>query len=138
MKKVIRLTEGDLHRIVKESVNRVLQEGQGFNMVKNVYRTLRDEPIDDSDLDYFGTPEWDEDKERYINNGGDYKYYDENGEFTNTRGLQLDPPYKNKPVNNGFTGRLGRRAAANTIGGMLGAVKAGRKIKRGFNNLFGR
>ena len=26
MKKVIRLTEGDLHRIVKESVNRILNE----------------------------------------------------------------------------------------------------------------
>ena len=31
MKKVIRLTEGDLHRIVKESVNRVLNEMEEGN-----------------------------------------------------------------------------------------------------------
>ena len=36
MKKVIRLTESDLHRIVKESVNRILKE-------------VRDDSIDDSD-----------------------------------------------------------------------------------------
>ena len=30
-KKLIRLTESDLHRIVKESVNRVLREGGGDN-----------------------------------------------------------------------------------------------------------
>ena len=29
MKKVIRLTESDLHRIVKESVNRILNESDG-------------------------------------------------------------------------------------------------------------
>ena len=37
MKKLIRLTESDIHRIIKESVNRVLKEGQEF-------------PIDPSDL----------------------------------------------------------------------------------------
>ena len=30
MKKVIRLTEGDLHRIVKESVKKVLKEGSFY------------------------------------------------------------------------------------------------------------
>lgn len=30
-KKLIRITEGDLHRIVKESVNRVLREGAEYN-----------------------------------------------------------------------------------------------------------
>ena len=29
MKKVIRLTEGDLHRIVKESIERILKENDG-------------------------------------------------------------------------------------------------------------
>jgi hypothetical protein len=31
MKKVIRLTEGDLHRIVEESVNKILMEVDGYN-----------------------------------------------------------------------------------------------------------
>ena len=30
-KKLIRLTEGDLHRIVKQSVNKILKEGVGDN-----------------------------------------------------------------------------------------------------------
>ncbi len=30
-KKLIRLTEGDLHKIVKESVNRILREESGYN-----------------------------------------------------------------------------------------------------------
>lgn len=32
MKKMIRLTEGDLHKIVKESVNRMLKEDVGGHM----------------------------------------------------------------------------------------------------------
>lgn len=34
MKKVIRLTEGDIHRIVKESVKKVLKEGFGDGMIE--------------------------------------------------------------------------------------------------------
>jgi hypothetical protein len=40
MKKVIRLTEGDLHRIVKESVNRVINEMEDFNYDCRDYRDL--------------------------------------------------------------------------------------------------
>ena len=36
-KKLIRLTEGDLHRIVKESVNRVLSEGKFINNKKGYF-----------------------------------------------------------------------------------------------------
>lgn len=35
MKKLIRLTESDLHRIIKESVNRILREENGLNAVFN-------------------------------------------------------------------------------------------------------
>ena len=47
-KKIIRLTEGDLHRIVKESVNRILKE-------------VRDNSISDE--------EWDEINQDYLDSG---------------------------------------------------------------------
>lgn len=37
MKQIIRLTEGDLHNIVKESVNRVLKESYDDERYKKVY-----------------------------------------------------------------------------------------------------
>ena len=41
-KKLIRLTESDLHRIVKMSVNRVLNEHQHPNDVKQMYLDFLD------------------------------------------------------------------------------------------------
>ena len=41
-KKLIRLTEADLHRIVKESVNRVLNEHQHPNDIKQMYLDFLD------------------------------------------------------------------------------------------------
>ena len=40
-KKLIRLTESDLHRIVKESVNRVLNE-TSFNLAQSAYQSAQD------------------------------------------------------------------------------------------------
>ena len=40
-KKLIRLTEGDLHRIVRESVNRILNEG-AYNMNSSEYKQMYD------------------------------------------------------------------------------------------------
>lgn len=40
MKKIIRLTEGDLHRIIKESVKRTLNEGSFSNNYKECLRLL--------------------------------------------------------------------------------------------------
>ena len=39
MKKVIRLTEGDLHRIVKESVRNILNE-YNYNAIRSVYKLV--------------------------------------------------------------------------------------------------
>ena len=48
MKRVIRLTEGDLHRIIKNSVNRILKETEDFNY-DGYYDSLKDylnNPVD--------------------------------------------------------------------------------------------
>lgn len=41
-KKLIRLTESDLHRIVKESVNRVLNEEHGGTYIQGVLNAIED------------------------------------------------------------------------------------------------
>ena len=52
MKQIIRLTESDLHRVVKESVNRILGELKGFTY----------DPTDGRYYDKWGNePEYDED-----------------------------------------------------------------------------
>ena len=50
MKKVIRLTESDLHRIVKESVYRIIKENSKRN--KRMIREFDDDLDDDLDDDY--------------------------------------------------------------------------------------
>lgn len=52
MKRKVRLTEGDLHRIIKESVKRVLKEGGHF---RNSYRVDIHLPNSDDDInnEYF-------------------------------------------------------------------------------------
>ena len=39
-KKLIRLTEGDLHRIVKESVKDILKENNELNIVDEIWRAV--------------------------------------------------------------------------------------------------
>ena len=42
MKRTIRLTESDLHNIVRRCVNEVIEEGQGWDTVKDVWRRRGD------------------------------------------------------------------------------------------------
>ena len=70
MKKLIRLTESDLHRIVKESVNRILKE---VNYADN-YRMHPNEKIDDND-DFFDNDEDREEFERQVKRHGYNKPY---------------------------------------------------------------
>lgn len=69
-KKLIRLTESDLHRIVKESVNRILKE---VNYADN-YRIHPNEKIDDND-DFFDSDEDREEFERQVKRHGYDKPY---------------------------------------------------------------
>ena len=57
-KKLVRLTEGDLHRIVKESVKKVLRESIDFDGY-DYYRVDIHEPNSDNDIDnqYFNSEE---------------------------------------------------------------------------------
>ena len=69
-KKLIRLTESDLHRIVKESVNRVLNEASFRDLIKN--RPQKNEKfISDYESDGF----------RRIKENGKYNYIDKQGQL---------------------------------------------------------
>jgi RNase P subunit RPR2 len=49
MKRIIRLTEGDLHRIIKESVNRIISENEeNENWLDRKFSSRMDEEEDDT------------------------------------------------------------------------------------------
>ena len=50
-KKLIRLTESDLHRIVRESVNKVLREAQLNELDPRTYASARDKAIERGELE---------------------------------------------------------------------------------------
>jgi hypothetical protein len=76
MKKIIRLTESDLHKIVKESVQRILKEGvpdpSDFLDQDPFYDNYFDE--DGNEYDYEGNPIDDDDfdDEAYYSRHGGY------------------------------------------------------------------
>lgn len=76
MKKIIRLTESDLHKIVKESVHRILKEGvpdpSDFLDQDPFYDNYFDE--DGNEYDYEGNPIDDDDfdDEAYYSRHGGY------------------------------------------------------------------
>lgn len=132
MKKVIRLTESDLHRIVRNSVNRILsenyeEEGQGYNTFKTLSREILSGDRDD-ELPYLGSQEWKNERNNFIQhgsgNGYDHDFYDEKGNAT-------DNPEGNQPMNRGLGGKIGRAASAYALQG-LG------KARQSYNKMRGR
>lgn len=122
MKRRIRLTEGDLHRIVKESVNRILSEtvneGQGWDTFRYHMR-------------HGGMPSFgdDFDEKEFIENGNGHpsqsyrgqhtsrQYYDKTTGAPATLYPGMEDSKRIKPINRGLSGRFGRKFA-------LGALKA--------------
>ena len=126
-KKLIRLTESDLHRIVKESVYRILDEGQGWNIFKDRAKGILRGEYDD-DLDQLKTDDAKKEKQNFINKGNaagfDDDYYDEYGDShpNNQTG-------RYKPMNKSLSGRLGRRAAVNGIQAVAGGRALYNKLR---------
>ena len=128
MERRIRLTEGDLHKIVEESVKRILKEGQGWNAFKSRAKEIFNGEYDDyNPLD---DENYANDRSQFIkygDSGGDdnyQKYYDEEGRPCASR-------EGNKKINKGFMGRLGRKAAVNGVEALYG-------LRQGYNKLRGR
>ncbi len=126
-KKVVRLTESDLHRIIAEAVKEVLSEGQGWDL----FKTAAKETWSGEDDSYMkdrrknGESIYGRDKDdvkdtvrNFIrtgdNNGDDGEYY--NPEYPMNNHHQYRENYKK--VDNSLGGKVGRAA------GMAGAKMA--------------
>ena len=133
-KKVIHITESELHDIIRESVNIIL-EGQGWNMFKYGMNNLSNGDKEDvannvktmnSDFfkrfpkkDYITDGDFNYRTNRHVHNKT-YDYYDKNG-------LPSDNP-NDKPIERNFKGAIGRWAG-------LKGVEAATKMAHGFNKL---
>jgi hypothetical protein len=128
MKQTIRLTESELHNIIKESVINILNEGQGWNLFKKNNQDLWNGEYDDTlkqDFNSLKDKRIRRDLKNSINNNDDYEYYDEEG-----RGHDYDGKGF-KPTNNNLSGKLGRAA------GLAGTL-ASAGLRYGYNKLRGK
>ena len=136
-KKIVRLTEEDLHLIIKEAVNQIL-EGQGLN---RFFGALDDiEHADDDEVEkniqFTKTPTYRLMKKDFIRTGDpnhsynhkigkSYKYYDEQGHPTDER---YDEWGDERPeIKQNFRGALGRAASMAAIKGATHVAKGFRK-----------
>ena len=136
-KKLIRLTEADLHAMVQEAVNTIL-EGQGWEYFINHMNKLEDatpeerieieKQMRDPKYKYGARSQFvghgDFDYNDNVRQGKQRDYYDSKGEAT--------PSHRGKPINNTFRGRLGRYAGAK---GAKLATRAVNKIHKWAENL---
>lgn len=133
MKKIIRLTEGDLHKIVKESVGMVLnemEEGQGWNLFKDTVKRAYGDKNFQSDYEDFmknvsqDPKEWKRQQSNYIKYGN-WNGYDPDKDAYREDGDPTDTAYANPNwgddasprINHNLRGKIGRAAG-------LGASKA--------------
>ena len=147
MKRTIRLTESDLHNIVRQCVNEVIQEGQGWDAVKDIWNRRGD---------WMDDPETYEDPKQFKRDlgnwerTGDYntrsirrsgegsqpmKSYKANDPTTAYDSIDPDETAGLKPVNNSLRGRVGRKAAGAAIYGMYNYGRAKNAFRNGMRNV---
>lgn len=129
MKQTIRLTESELHNIIKESVMNILNEGQGWNYFKKNNKDIWNGEHDDGtikqEFNNLKDKRFRRDLKNSINNNNDYEYYDEEGMGHDYDGKGF------KPTNNNLSGKLGRAA------GFAGTL-ASAGLRHGYNKLRGK
>ena len=130
-KKQIKVSESQLKDIVKESVMKILSEGQGWNLFKSTVRDTLNGDYDDYLANGGMSPEeqeeYDNDMKNYISHSGDIwgsmKYYDNDGNYRHN-----NPYGYHKSVNDSTIGKLGRKAGAE-------ASRAVMKARGMYNNI---
>jgi hypothetical protein len=134
-KKLVRLTEGDLHKIIKESVNRILQEGHGLDTFMN----LAKEKVGDYEDGDFRKGLRDmfkgDDVKNFIETGdGDrkqYRYYNPKDPLAGS-----DVYHKGyKEIGRSKLDQFSRAAGLYGGLGVMAAKRAANKIKNGISNL---
>lgn len=125
MKQRIKLTESQLHNIIRKCVNEALSEGQGWNSFKSIGKRIMNGDEDERiNSGYFNTKKWKDDANDYINPDENDKYYDEEGTFLRNKRNE-----KSKSVNKGISGKIGRWAAAKGLEGLGRAKGVYNKLK---------
>ena len=139
-KKVIHITESELHDIIRESVNIIL-EGQGLNRFFGALDDIEHASDDEiqRNIDFTKTPTYRLMKNDFIRTGDPnhsynhkmgkaYKYYDENGHPTNDR---YDADGEERPqIKQNVRGALGRAASMAAIKGATHLAKGFRKLNK--------
>lgn len=143
-KQIIRLTESDLHAMICEAVNQII-EGQGWDYVKQAATT----PIDYSDYKSgdmrkaFSDPYAKKGMKNFIKHGNftDTDYSDYSQEELPSHYDQDNPTHgfydasstfvNNKPINKSLSGKIGRAAGAAAGTAVMAA-------RHGINKLTGR
>lgn len=134
-KKLIRLTESDLHKIIKESVEKVLQEGQGWDSFKYISKAKADNYEDGEFRKHFHDLFSCDDAKNYIETGdGDRR---QQGYYNPKDPLMGSDIYRdgNKVIDRSKMGQLGRAAGLGAGFGVLSAKrglgKMGNAMKKG-------
>lgn len=140
MKRTIRITESDLHNIVRRCINEVLEEGQGWDAVKSLWNR-RGEWMDDPDT-YSDEAGFNKELKNWVNTGdteGDKAIsYKESDPFVGHSSIEpgdIGNGITLKKANQSLRGRIGRSAAGAAIKGMHKYGKAKNAIKNGFNGV---
>ena len=135
-KKLVRLTESDLHKIIKESVEKILQEGQGWDTFKNLSKMRVDDYTENGDFrrdvrDAFSG----DNVKNYIETGDSdrrqYRYYNPKDALMGSDVYR----HGNKEIDRSKMGQLGRAAGLGAGLGVLAAKRGANKIKNGISKL---
>ena len=109
MRKVIRLTESDLHRMIKESVREVLNEGQGLDFAKSTWKDTKDNNYQWDEFKNNFQDDFSKRAKNFINKGDvegkDTEYY---GDTFPEEGYTYGD--EDKRINKTLRGKIGRAA----------------------------
>lgn len=133
MKQIIRLTESDLHRMIKESVREVLNEGQGLDLAKRTWKDTKDDYEWDEFKDAIKRDDFSKKSKNFIKKGDvdgeDATYYDS----TYPANGYTDGD-ENKRINKTLRGKIGRTAGFGAAMAAAGFNAAKNSIRKRFNN----
>lgn len=134
MRQVIRLTESDLHRMIKESVREILNEGQGLDFVKKTWEDTKDKDYrwgkykDAINRDDFSNKVKDFIKKGNID--------DEDADYYSSSNPELSgcERHGDKRINKTFGGKIGRAAGLGAGMAVAGFNAAKNSMRKRFNN----
>lgn len=135
-KNVVRLTEEQLHKVIKEAVNKIISEGQGWDTFKYMHNGFDNDDYNDGEFrkDLKGFVK-DKSVRDFIKHGGNA---DKQLGYYNPKDPVGSDIYRdgNKPINKTMMGKVGRAAGVAAGVGSTIAQRGAGKIKNAVKNRF--